>query len=184
MGKKRATLEVKNPVSGSKPFIMKKYPNIIGLMIALALPLVAGGLGAVATNSSVTTWYPQLKKPVWNPPAWVFGPVWTTLYLLMGVASWLVWRERAQAEPQVENALKWYGVQLSFNSLWSIIFFGGRNIGLALVDIVILWSTLLTTFVKFLQIHRPAAWLLLPYLLWVSFASVLNAAVWWLNWKK
>lgn len=160
---------------------LKRPQDFLGLVAALLLPLLAGGLGAVATNSSVSTWYRTLKKPPWNPPEWVFGPVWTALYLMMGLASWLVWQKRPAHKKKVSAALTWYGLQFAFNSLWSPIFFGLRRTGLAMADLVALWSTLLTCLVKFGRVQPLAGWLLVPYFLWVSFASTLNAAVWWLN---
>ncbi len=155
--------------------------NIVALVIALAAPFVVAAIGGIATSASVSTWYPTLNKPAWNPPAWVFGPVWTLLYLMMGIASWLVWQKRAQNQAQVRRALGWYGLQLSLNLGWSVIFFGLQQVGLALIEIVALWSTLLITIVKFGRIRRDAAGLLLPYLLWTTFATALNAAIWWLN---
>ena len=155
--------------------------NIVTFMIALAAPLVVAVIGGIATGSSVSTWFPTLKKPDWNPPAWVFGPVWTLLYLMMGLASGLVWQKRTQNEVQVRRALGWYGLQLGLNLGWSLIFFGLRQVGLALIEIVALWSSLLITIVKFGRIRRGAAGLLLPYLLWTTFATALNAAIWWLN---
>jgi benzodiazapine receptor len=155
--------------------------NIVALVIALVAPFVVAAIGSIATGSSVSTWYPTLNKPAWNPPAWVFGPVWTLLYLMMGIASWLVWQKRAQNEAQVRRALGWYGLQLGLNLVWSVIFFGLRQVGLALIEIVALWSTLTITIVKFGRIRRAAAGLLLPYLLWTTFATALNAAIWWLN---
>jgi tryptophan-rich sensory protein len=156
----------------------------LSLGTAILLPLLAGGGGAIVTNSSVSTWYRTLKKPSWNPPAWVFGPVWTLLYLMMGAASWLVWREGSIRKGAVDHALKWYGLQLSFNFIWSFIFFGLRRIGLGLIDLVALWGALLTCLVKFGRIRALAGWLLVPYFLWVSFALTLNAAIWWLNRHK
>jgi tryptophan-rich sensory protein len=155
--------------------------NIIALVIALAVPFVVAAIGGIATGSSVSSWYPILKKPVWTPPAWVFGPVWTLLYLMMGIASWLVWQKRAKNQTQVRRALDWYGLQLGLNLFWSVIFFGLQQIGLALIEIVVLWSALLMTIIKFGRIRRAAAGLLLPYLLWTTFATALNAAIWWLN---
>lgn len=163
------------------PRTAKWKNNTIGLLVALLLPLSLGGVGAVATNRSVQTWYQTLRKPSFNPPDWVFGPVWTLLYTLMGLASWLVWRERNKDRPAVQEALGWYSAQLLFNSVWSIIFFGMRRIRLALVDIVALWGTLLITITRFFHVRESAAWLLLPYFLWVSFATLLNTAIWWLN---
>lgn len=155
--------------------------NILSLLAAILLPFIAAGIGGIATSSSVSTWYPSLKKPAWNPPAWVFGPAWTLLYLLMGLASWLVWRTDAADRSQVRQALGWYGLQLGLNALWSVIFFGLRRVGLALVEIVLLLSALLTTLVMFRRIRPEAAWLLSPYALWVGFATALNAAIWRLN---
>ena len=155
--------------------------NIVAFVIALAVPFTVAAIGGIVTSSSVSTWYQTLNKPAWNPPAWVFGPVWTVLYFMMGLASWLVWRRRSQNEAQVRSALGWYGLQLSLNLGWSVIFFGLQQIGLALIEIVALWSTLLLTTVKFWHIRRAAAGLLLPYLLWTTFATALNAAIWWLN---
>jgi benzodiazapine receptor len=155
--------------------------NIVALVIALVAPFGVAAIGGIATGSSVSTWYPTLNKPAWNPPAWVFGPVWTLLYLMMGIASWLVWQKRAQNEARVRGALGWYGLQLGLNLGWSVIFFGLRQVGLALIEIVALWSTLAITIVKFGRIRRAAAGLLLPYLLWTTFATALNAAIWWLN---
>lgn len=155
--------------------------NLVALAIALAVPFAVATIAGIVTSSSVSTWYPILKKPAWNPPAWVFGPVWTLLYLMMGIASWLVWQKRAQNQALVRRALSWYGLQLGLNLVWSVIFFGLRQVGLALIEIVILWSTLLITIVKFGHIRRDAAVLLLPYLLWMTFAAALNAAIWCLN---
>ena len=155
--------------------------NIVALIIALVAPFVVAAIGGITTSSAVSIWYPTLKKPAWNPPAWIFGPVWTLLYLVMGIASWLVWQKRGQNEAQVRRALGWYGLQLGLNLGWSLIFFGWRQVGLALMEIVALWSALLMTIVKFGRIRRDAAGLLLPYLLWTTFATALNAAIWWLN---
>ncbi len=159
-------------------------PALLSLGIAVLPPFLIGGMGAVATNASVSTWYRTLKKPSWNPPDWVFGPVWTGLYLTMGLASWLVWRKRETEEQEVDHALKWYAAQLSFNSLWSPIFFGLRRVDLALVDLAALWGVLLTCLLKFTRIRPVAGLLLVPYLLWVSFAFILNTAVWWLNRRR
>jgi tryptophan-rich sensory protein len=155
--------------------------NIFGLAVALFAPFVVAAIGGWVTASSVSTWYPTLKKPAWNPPAWVFGPVWTLLYLLMGVASWLVWLKRATHAVQVRAALSWYGFQLGLNLLWSLLFFGRRRIDLALAEIMALWAALTTTLLKFGQIRRDSAAVLAPYLLWTTFAAILNAAIWRLN---
>lgn len=124
-------------------------------------------------------WYAQLIKPAWNPPSWVFGPVWTILYALMGIAAWLVWRRggwRTQSFP-----LGLFLIQLALNALWTPLFFGFHRPDLALVDIVTLWLAITATLAAFWPIHRGAALLLAPYLAWVSFASFLNFSIWQLN---
>jgi benzodiazapine receptor len=181
--------------------VKMKRNDWIGLGIALLIPQVAGGLGAIATASSIPTWYQTIKKPSWNPPSWIFGPVWTTLYLLMGIASWLIWRQgrerkvrqTAAAEapagiplalpedPQERGALGLYGAQLFLNSLWSIIFFGMKSIGGGLAEIVLLWGLIAATVARFFRLRPTAGWLMVPYLAWATFASVLNATVWRLN---
>jgi len=174
---------------------MKK--NWIALIAALLIPQIFGLVGAAATASSVSTWYRRLRKPSWNPPSQVFAPVWTTLYALMGLASWIVWQkgqaknralpERlapadfAVEDPQARQALRVYGLQLVFNLLWSIIFFGFRSVGAALVEILVLNAMIFETVRRFLRIDRRAAALLVPYQLWTAFATVLTAEVWRLN---
>jgi tryptophan-rich sensory protein len=155
--------------------------NIFGLAVALLAPLVVAAIGGWVTASSVATWYPGLKKPTWNPPTWVFGPVWTLLYLLMGLASWLIWRERTVQPERARRALGWYGLQLGLNLLWSLLFFGLRRIDLALAEIMALWAALTITLLKFGRIRRDSAAMLAPYLLWTTFAAILNAAIWRLN---
>lgn len=178
-----------------------------GLAIALIIPQVAGGIGALATAGSVRTWYSGLRKPAWNPPGSIFGPVWGFLYLLMGIASWLIWRERRRASQVVpgtlsseppggspasalqaanraddaSGALKLYGVQLGLNTLWSLLFFGFHNPAAAMGELALLWAAITLTTIRFLRLHRPAAWLMLPYLAWTTFAGVLNATIWHLN---
>ena len=143
-------------------------------------PLAVGGLGGIATASSVSTWYQTLTRPSWNPPDRIFGPVWTLLYVLMGVALWSVWR-LGWDTPGVRAAIILFGVQLLLNLLWSLIFFGLRRPGWALLEIVILWALILATLVGFYRLRPVAGLLLIPYQLWVTFASALNAAIWWLN---
>ena len=154
--------------------------DIISLVVAIAIPLIVGGLGGIATASSIPTWYRTLEKPTWNPPDWIFGPAWTLLYILMGVALWLVWR-LGWDNPQVRRALLLFGVQLLFNLLWSLIFFGLRRPDWALLEIVVLWVLILATAAQFYRLQPIAGWLLVPYQLWVTFAAALNAAIWWLN---
>jgi translocator protein len=157
-----------------------KTEDLKSLLAAVVIPQAAGGIGAVATASSVKTWYQTLKKPAWNPPSWIFGPVWTILYLMMGVASWLVWREQGRGEEK-KTALAWYGTQLGLNTLWSLVFFGLRRIGLAGLEIGLLWTAILGTAVRFYRLRPLAGLLLVPYALWTTFAAILNATVWRLN---
>jgi tryptophan-rich sensory protein len=154
--------------------------DIVGLVVAVAIPLAVGAVGGVATSSSVSTWFPTLAKPPWNPPNWLFGPVWTLLYVLMGVAVWLVWRKGFDA-PGVRSALILFGVQLLFNLGWSVVFFGLRRVGWGLIEIVVTWVLILATLIAFYRLRPAAGWLLAPYQLWVTFATALNASIWWLN---
>jgi benzodiazapine receptor len=154
--------------------------DIVSLVVAVVIPLVVGGLGGIATASAIPTWYQGLDKPAWNPPNWVFGPVWTLLYVLMGVAAWLVWRQ-GWDNPQVRGALAIFGVQLLLNLFWSLIFFGLRSPGWAVLEIAVLWGFILATTVQFYRLESVAGLLLVPYQLWVTFAAVLNATIWQLN---
>ena len=136
-------------------------------------------VSAVGIYFTPGTWYAGLNKPTWNPPGWIFGPVWTALYLMMGVSAWLVWQRggfAAQRRPLVI-----FLVQLSLNACWSPLFFGLHSPGLAFGEIIVLWVAIASTIVAFRGVSRPAAWLLAPYLAWVSFASVLNFTIWRLN---
>lgn len=156
------------------------WRSALSLIIALVVPLAVGGLGGWATAQSVETWYPTLEKPSWNPPAWVFGPVWTTLYLLMGFAAWRVWR-LGWNQPAVRAALGFFVLQLIFNLAWSTLFFGARRPDLALLEVIVLLALVGVTMARFMALERLAGWLLLPYLLWTGFATSLNASIWWLN---
>lgn len=138
----------------------------------------AGAIGSAATFPHVRTWFPLLNKPSWNPPGWLFGPVWTTLYVLMGLAIWRAWRTLAPAVPALVNG---YFVQLGLNALWSVLFFGLKRPTWALMEIVILWGVLIWLQRGLWRVDRLAAVLWLPYLLWVSFATALNAAIVRLN---
>ena len=153
----------------------------IPLLVIVAICLAAGAIGGIATASSVTGWYTTLQKPSWNPPNAVFGPVWTTLYLMMAVAAWLVWRRRPTAGAAVRNALIWFAAQLVLNSVWSLLFFGLHRPGVAAIEIVVLWVAIVATIRAFARLSRPAAWLLVPYVTWVSFAAVLNFTIWRIN---
>lgn len=154
--------------------------NFLKLIIAVVVSEFAGIIGAVFTASAIPTWYATLAKPAKNPPAWVFGPVWTTLYFLMGVAAFLVWRQGLEKK-EVKTAIGIFGLQLALNALWSIVFFGLRSPALALANIVALWLAILWTMAVFHKISRPAAYLLIPYVAWVSFAMYLNYAILKLN---
>lgn len=150
-----------------------------GLGLFLLACFGVAALGGVATSSSVTTWYPALAKPSWTPPSWLFGPVWTALYALMAVAAWLVWRrlETGRGKP----ALALFALQLALNLAWSLLFFGLRSPLAGLVDIGLLWGTIVATAVAFGRIVPLAGWLFVPYVLWVSFATALNFAIVRLN---
>jgi len=139
--------------------------------------LVTGGLGGWVTAQSVTDWYPTLVKPSWNPPNWIFGPVWTALYLMMAVAAWLVWR----SDGNIRGAMILFFSQLALNFAWSFLFFGARSPWLGLMDIAMLWLALIITVIAFFQKSAAAGLLMLPYLAWVSFAAILNLAIWRLN---
>jgi benzodiazapine receptor len=158
---------------------MTTPPRRSGLALAgfIAAAFVAGGIGSWATVANVRTWYPHLNKPTWNPPSWLFAPVWTTLYVLMGIAIWRAWRTGSAARPFVRG----YFVQLALNALWSVLFFGLKSPGWALVDIAALWLLLAWLQAGLWRTDRVAGALWVPYLLWVSFASVLNLAIVRLN---
>ena len=141
---------------------------------------LVGVVGALTTDTGTSPWYRTLAKPAFQPPGWVFGPVWTLLYALMGVAAWRVWRLGPDT-PGVRLALALFAAQLVLNAVWSPVFFGAHRIGLALVILAALWLVLVPTTFAFFRLDRPAGGLLLPYLAWVSFAVVLNASIWRLN---
>jgi len=146
---------------------------MLKLILSIGICLGAGILGSFFTVSSIPNWYVTLNKPFFSPPNWVFGPVWTILYILMGYSLYLVWKKKKV--PSV------FWLQLILNASWSIIFFGMKNPGLALIDIALLWVAIVLTIKSFYKISKSAAYLLIPYLLWVSFASILNISIWLLN---
>jgi tryptophan-rich sensory protein len=148
----------------------------LGLIFWLGLCFAAAWAGSRFPPGA---WYAGLVKPALTPPSWVFGPVWTLLYILMGVAAWMVWQRRGRAG--VPLALTLFLLQLGLNVLWSFLFFGLQQPGLALLDIIALWLAILASLLAFRRLHRPAAGLLVPYLLWVSFAIYLNLQFWRLN---
>lgn len=143
----------------------------------IVLCLAVGSIGGFATQPSIDSWYRTIAKPDWTPPDWVFGPVWTVLYIMMAVAAWLVWKTGDRVRP----AMALFGVQLAFNLLWSLLFFGARSPGLALIEVVFLWGSVLLTMLAFFGRQSTAGWLFVPYLAWVSFAAVLNFAIWSMN---
>ncbi len=153
--------------------------DVLGLIAFVVLCLVVSGIGGAITATSVDTWYQGLRKPPFNPPDWVFAPVWSTLYILMGVAAWRVWR----LGPFETNrkALVVFAGQLGLNLAWSVLFFGLQRIDLALVEIVILLSAILASTIMFWRIDRLAGVLFVLYAAWVTYATVLNASLWLLN---
>jgi translocator protein len=150
----------------------------LALAAFLAVTFLASLIGGLATDSGPGSWYAGLEKPPWNPPSWVFGPVWTVLYLAMAVAAWRVWRRDG---PLLRLALTLYFVQLALNLGWSLIFFGLESPGLAFAEIVVLACAIAATMFVFFRIDRPAGWLFVPYLAWVVFAAALNLSIWRLN---
>ena len=151
----------------------------VGLVVSIVICFAAAGLGSLATTPNLPDWYADLAKPSWNPPSWIFGPVWTVLYLMMAVAAWLVWRQGGFARQRLPLSL--FVVQLGLNTLWSVLFFGMQNPGAAVIDILLLWTAILLTLIAFWQRSRWAGTLLIPYLVWVSFATALNVSIWQLN---
>jgi benzodiazapine receptor len=150
------------------------------LVISIIASLGAGIIGSVFTRSAIPTWYATLDKPPFNPPDWVFAPVWTFLYVLMGIAAFLVWR-KGLGNRQVRTALIVFLIQLILNALWSVVFFGLESPLYGLIVISVLWFAILVTVLQFFKISRVASALLWPYLLWVTFAAVLNSSIWLLN---
>jgi benzodiazapine receptor len=157
-----------------------KGNEIMKLAISIIICLAAGFIGSIFTNRSIPIWYESLKKPSFNPPGWLFGPVWTALFILMGISLFLIWQKGLNYNG-VKIALIVFGIQLILNILWSILFFGLRAPLAAFIEIIILWILILMTILIFYPISKTAALLLLPYILWVSFASILNFSLWRLN---
>jgi tryptophan-rich sensory protein len=158
---------------------MMNRRSLLGLGTFVGVCLGVAALGSALTATSLRDWYQELEKPAWNPPDRVFGPVWTTLYLMIAVAGWLVWRRAPWAE--VRGPLGVYGLQLGLNLAWSGLFFGLRSPGLGVAGIVALWAAIVATVVAFSRRSRIATVLMLPYLAWVTFASWLNYTIWRLN---
>lgn len=160
-------------------FSCSRSRQAIGLTVAVIVCLAAAGLGGLVTAPKIPNWYADLAKPSWTPPDWIFGPVWTVLYLMMAIAVWLVWRQGRVAKAKLSLTL--FAVQLGLNSLWSVLFFGLQNPGAAAIDIVLLWAAILSTLLAFWKRSRWAGALLAPYLAWVSFAAALNVVIWRMN---
>ncbi len=150
------------------------------LFISILIPLLVGGISGLFTSSAVEGWYAVANKPSFNPPNWIFAPVWTTLYVLMGIAFYMVWKSDAFSGVK-QTAIILFAVQLTLNFFWSFIFFKLQQPGWALVEITFMWLAILFTILSFGKISATAAWLLVPYICWVSFALVLNYAIWKLN---
>lgn len=155
--------------------------KIIKIVIALFICLMVGYSASMVTRPSVESWYPTIIKPSFNPPNWIFMPVWTTLYIFMAVAAGLVWDKIKEQNEEVKKALGFFLIQLTLNAIWSYIFFGLKNPMLALIEIALLWLMIYETYLKFLKINKTAGYLLIPYMVWVAFAGILNASIWWLN---
>jgi tryptophan-rich sensory protein len=152
------------------------------LILSVGIPLFIGFAGALLTTPQIPNWYAGLNKPPWNPPNWVFGPVWTVLYILMGVSLYLVWT--ADVDENIQRpALVLFFLQLALNFCWSLIFFNRHHIGAAFAGILTLWVLIFLTILAFGSISTLAAWLMVPYIAWVSFASALNYQIWKLNKK-
>jgi len=177
-----------------------KKSNWIKLVVSLVIPLVAGWIGSLYIMPSIGTWYATLAKPALNPPSWIFAPVWTLLYILMGIALFIVWKKDWQVKSELladcdkswnpwtrafwsgdwqkQNIIAIFAVQLVLNVLWSYIFFGLHQPGVAFFELIVLWISILYLIINFYRVSKTVAWLLLPYILWVTFAGYLNWAIW------
>jgi tryptophan-rich sensory protein len=149
--------------------------SIAKLIASLALCFLAAYLGSIATMPAISTWYALLNKPFFNPPNWIFGPVWTLLYFLMAVSAWLIWQE--EWDNDIRLALSLFAAQLALNVLWSFLFFNLGSPLLGFVEILFLWLAIFLTVRAFFKISSTAGWLMVPYILWVTFAAVLNLAI-------
>ena len=174
---------------------MRSVVSFLVLLAFVGICLGAGSLGSLVTVPAIGGWYAALAKPTWTPPGWLFGPVWTALYVAMGVSAWLVWRtgrsarspDDVDASPSVARRssvaapLVLFAIQLGLNVAWSWVFFGMKSPGLAALEIVALWLAILATTIAFFRRSAPAGWLMIPYLAWVSFAAALNWTIWRMN---
>ncbi|MEI7719564.1 MAG: TspO/MBR family protein [archaeon] len=154
--------------------------NLLKLVASIVLVWIVGVSGSLFTASSINSWYSYLVKPSFNPPSWLFGPVWTILYIMIGVSLFLVWTTKANKI--LKRKAYWiFGIQLVLNAMWSVAFFGAHNPGLAFIVIVLLWISIILNIIEFYKIKKFTGYLLVPYFLWVSFAAVLNLAIYLLN---
>lgn len=159
-----------------------KINNTLKLILSIFISEFAGIIGSIFTAPSIAGWYAGIVKPAFNPPAWVFAPVWTVLFVLMGISLFLIWKsDSSTAQKEQGRGVVLFFVQLLLNSLWSIIFFGLHNPGAAFIEIIFLWFAILATIIAFAKVSKRAAYLLIPYILWVSFAGFLNYSIWRLN---
>ena len=156
-----------------------KLKNILTLLLCIAFPILVGALSGYITNSAILGWYANLLKPSFNPPNYLFAPVWTALYLLMGISLYLIWQ--TYSSKLRSTAIFAFCLQLFLNFCWSIIFFSFKRPDFALIEIILLWVAILYMIISFGRLNAKAAYLQLPYIFWVSFAVLLNEAIWWLN---
>jgi translocator protein len=157
-----------------------KINNILKLITSIIICLFTGFIGSIFTSPSIPTWYAALTKPSFDPPDWIFAPVWTTLFVLMGISLYLVWNKGLQ-DKKVKISMFTFGIQLLLNVLWSFLFFGLHSPFYAFLEIIVLWIAIMLTIVNFSRVSRTAGFLLLPYICWVSFAAILNFSIWRLN---
>lgn len=163
-----------------------KIDNLLRLALAIIFSELVGIFGSFFTFPAIPTWYVALPKPPLNPPTWIFGPVWTFLFLLMGISIFLIWKKYKEASKKsvkanIRIAIGLFVLQMELNVLWSIVFFGLENPKLAFVEVIIFWLSIFATIVAFSKISKPAMWLLIPYIVWVSFACYLNFSIWQLS---
>ncbi len=154
--------------------------NVWKFVISVSVPVILGGVSGLFNVSAIDGWYQTINKPSWNPPSWIFGPVWTTLYVMMGIALYLVWKAEASSILK-KTAITLFVIQFILNFFWSFIFFYQQEMGWALVEIIVMWVFILLTIFAFANVSKTAAWLLVPYICWVSFATILNYTLWHLN---
>jgi tryptophan-rich sensory protein len=154
--------------------------NSLKLVVSILICFLAGGIGTVFTSSAIPTWYVYLNKPFFSPPNYLFGPTWTVLYILMGISLYLIWKKGTKNK-KVREALIFFAIQLTLNAAWSPIFFGAKNLFVSLIVIIFMWLFIIKTILAFGRINKTASYLLYPYIIWVSFASILNFSVWLLN---